>query len=896
MRISLTLLISILLIPEAFSQVLQGNIKDVEGQPVSYATVYIQELKQGTTSNSKGDYEIRLPDGKYTVVYQSLGYVPEFRNVTLNHNTLSINVVLQVQYYEIPEVRITPSGEDPAYGIMRKAIGLAPYYLNQVSYYKADVYLKGNLVINRIPKIIQRRMKAEARRGSGTSSGSPDIKEGDSYMMESMNEIEFTAPDQYIQHVLSSHSTFPEQGNSISPMDFIQASFYEPVLLDMFISPLSPDAFSHYRFKYDGASVQGNFFIDKIQVIPKRKSQQLFEGTIYIIEDLWCLHSVDLVNENIAGKVRIEQLYIPVEENIWMPVSHKFEINIAIIGFRADAGYGSSIKYLDVEPNHNLEKPQSLTADYTGNLIRPKPIQDNEISKTGEKIENILAKEELTNRDMIKLSNLMKKQTEESIPDSIKNNLEIKDKTTYVIDEDAGKKDSTYWAEIRPIPLSDAESKSIRISDSVKAKLIKRSSGSDTSLTEVRKKGKFVSAVKHITSGYTWSDTLGTSFTNGGLLKLKNLSFNTVDGFVYGIDFRFNKTWKKKTSLGLYPDFRWAFSRNTLMWRLNGQYSFDRSRQGQVYLRSGITSKDINNNGSINTFINSITTLLMKRNYLKLYESRYLTLGYRSELTNGLYLDLSAGYEDRRVLMNNTDFALIKTSREYSDNIPDNTYLENPVNPGYELSDQKHGAFTTTFTYTPSQKYTLRDGVKIPRGSDYPTFKMTWTHGINKVEGTEPETKHFDLLKFEVSERQDIGAFGEFRWRYRSGGFLNNTRISYFDFFHFNAQPLLILFSDYEDAFMLPEFYSLSTPEFFSELHMKYTSPYLLIKLLPVISNSLMRENVSMSFLWSRYHEAYTEIGYSISELLLIGEAGVYAGFNNFNFSSIGAKIVFRFN
>ena len=164
--------------------------------------------------------------------------------------------------------------------------------------------------------------------------------------MESFNEIEFTAPDKYFQKVISYNSTFPAEGNEISPMNFIQASFYQPVLADMAISPLAPNAFSHYKFKYLGASLQGNFTINKIQVIPKRKSQQLFEGTIYIIEDLWCLHSVDLTNENLVGKIRIQQLYIPVQDDIWMPVSHKFEINIGIMGFKADAGYGSSVKYL----------------------------------------------------------------------------------------------------------------------------------------------------------------------------------------------------------------------------------------------------------------------------------------------------------------------------------------------------------------------------------------------------------------------------------------------------------------------------------------------------------------------------------------------------------------------
>ena len=94
------------------------------------------------------------------------------------------------------------TGEDPAYMIMRKAIGLAPYYLNNISRYKAEVYLKGNLVINKIPRILQKSMKMETTSNSATLSvGSKPKKEekvfkaGDSFFMESMNEIEFTAPD-----------------------------------------------------------------------------------------------------------------------------------------------------------------------------------------------------------------------------------------------------------------------------------------------------------------------------------------------------------------------------------------------------------------------------------------------------------------------------------------------------------------------------------------------------------------------------------------------------------------------------------------------------------------------------------------------------------------------------
>jgi hypothetical protein len=42
------------------AQILKGKITNLAGDPIQYATVYIQELKQGTTANVKGDYELRL--------------------------------------------------------------------------------------------------------------------------------------------------------------------------------------------------------------------------------------------------------------------------------------------------------------------------------------------------------------------------------------------------------------------------------------------------------------------------------------------------------------------------------------------------------------------------------------------------------------------------------------------------------------------------------------------------------------------------------------------------------------------------------------------------------------------------------------------------------------------
>ena len=883
----------------AASQKLKGKILDQAGQPVGYATVYIDQIKLGTTSNARGDYELRLPQGNYVVLFQSLGYEPVIESINIGENDVEKNAVLPEQIYEIQEVRISPSGEDPALSIMRKVIGLAPYYLNYIDHYKAEVYIKGNLYMRKIPKLIQKSMRMGSTGESnyvsagGKATENEDIiKEGDSFFLESYNEIEFTAPDKYVQRVISLNSTFPDQGNDISPMDYIQASFYQPVIAELAISPLSPQAFSYYKFRYIGTTFQGNNTINKIEVIPRQKSQQLFSGTIFIIEDLWCLHSVDLTNENIAGKIRVRELYIPVREDVWMPVSHQFDIDLHIIGIRADVGYTSSVKYLDVQPNEKLQKPGDLATGFAG---RYQP--DSLVTKSGSEINRILQKEELTNRDMVKLGRLLDKESKNTRPDSVVNSLEIKDNTIQIIEPGASRKDSSYWADIRPIPLSEIELKSVRKSDSIKiAASGIRKTVADTASSQGNQKRQsgFKTVVNRVMSGHTWSDTSGLRFTYGGLMNLKSLSFNTVDGFIYGLDFRINKQLKHSRSISVYPDFRYAFSREKLMWGVNANYSMQGMNPSWFYLRTGSTSSDMGNGGGINPLINSITSLLMEKNYLKIYGSRYLTLGYEKEIINGLKLNFEGGYEERRILDNTTSFSILDTKREYSPNIPVNGYLDPENGIGSYLADQKHFEFVTNVTFTPYQKYRVYKGNKLPQGSDWPTFIFTWKHGANLDSPYSGKYSHFDMFRFEVSQKRETGPFSEFGWRIKTGGVADNRNLPWFDFFHFNSQPVRVLINNYDDAFMLPAYYSLSTPEFFAEGHVRYTTPYLLLKLLPGLSKTLIRENLILSYLGTKNRGHYTEIGYSLSEIFFIGEVGIFAGFDNLKYNSFGVKFTLR--
>lgn len=886
----LSILIFLLSILNTHSQSLKGLIKNSEGEPVSFATVYVNELKHGTTANIKGEYEIKLEPGEYTVFYQSLGYNPVIKTLTVGNSDIEMNVTLNIQYYQIPEVRVNASGEDPAYRIMRKAIGMAPYHLNRVKHYQAEIYIKGSVLINKIPRLVKRNLKANA--------GDIEITEGDSYLIESLNRIEFDAPDYYKQTVIAQQSTFPDtQQSDISPMDVVRASFYQPVLADIAISPLSPNAMAHYRFSYEGSTPQGKYVINKIKVIPKRKSQQVFEGVIYIIEDLWCLHSLELTNNNLAGSINIQQVYTPVEDDIWMPVSHNFDVKVDIMGVDADGTYGSAVTYDEVIPNDELPKPEELALNPTAEQQILE--EQRKSSEKQEKIEEILKKEELNNRDMSRLSRLMEKEAAES--SDKKEDLEITNNRTVTVKEDAAKKSSEFWAEMRPIPLSSEEKESVRVSDSLKVEAGILAPGSkNDSLSSSRggkKRSAFVKTVNDIFLGETWyTENRKNRFRTGGLVNPDKFGFNPVDGFKYGVDFNYFHSSDSGITFNITPEVGYDFAKQRLSWRTSGLITYNHMNQSRIIFWMGRESRDFTNSAGISPFINMTSSLLLKDNYMRLYDSRYFTIRQRSEYFNGFYVQFRYSYDDRRLLINNSQFSLFRKDELYTENIPDNPYLGNPGDTGaeYLLTDHVNHRFSTVISYIPRQRYRITNGKKSPAGSDYPTFKIYYDHGINIREGNQYD--HFDHIQFEANQSEPVGAFGEYSWRIRIGGFLKKDKLQFQDFNHFNIQSLPFLIRNHEDAFMLPSYYSLATPEHYIEAHARYTTPYLLIKLLPFLSNTLMRENISLAYLYSPATSHYYELGYTLSEVFLVGRIGFFAGFRDLSYSSAGVRFTFIFN
>ncbi len=86
---------------------ISGAIKDKKnGESLIGATVFVKELKTGTTSNLYGFYSISLQEGKYTIAYSYMGYFTVEQTITLTSNK-TVNIDLEPKLEVLNEVVVT---------------------------------------------------------------------------------------------------------------------------------------------------------------------------------------------------------------------------------------------------------------------------------------------------------------------------------------------------------------------------------------------------------------------------------------------------------------------------------------------------------------------------------------------------------------------------------------------------------------------------------------------------------------------------------------------------------------------------------------------------------------------------------------------------------------------
>ena len=213
---------------------------------------------------------------------------------------------------------------------------------------------------------------------------------------------------------------------------------------------------------------------------------------------------------------------------------------------------------------------------------------------------------------------------------------------------------------------------------------------------------------------------------------MKSVSFNTVDGFVIGTGMKFSSKTGQKGRLTVDPSVKYAYSREKLMWTVSANNLYNPMTAGS-FLHAQEAIRQASPVG-INPFLNTVSSLFFRNNPMKLYNGKFITAGHRGDLANRLNLSLSGMWEKREVLQNTNIILIFQSPEKVIQSIflkvASPPEIQNPARQSC-LSNHNSASFTAELSWTPRQRYRIRNGVKLNEGSDWPTFKMFYKHGYN---------------------------------------------------------------------------------------------------------------------------------------------------------------------
>ena len=851
------------------AQVFKGVITDSTGQPIPFSTVFVKELSFGTAANIDGGFELMLTKGTYTFVFQCMGYKSVTKNIAIDKAVVTQHIVLQNIAYTLSEVTITSDAEDPAYKIMRNVISRAPLYANLINSYKADVYIRGSMEIEEIASLVKLLARNEMKE--------QNIKEGDKYLEESVNEIEFRSPNIVRQKVKSIHSSFPgnNTNNSSGAIGYISQNLYQPGFFGTAKSPLTAGAFAYYRYHYEGEFKAGEYTVDKIKVIPKGDGPQYVSGYLFIIEGLWCIYSLDFtVNAQLGTTIQVVQSFAEVKPGIWLSMNNHFKLKIDMAAGKSTINYHTSVKYNAIDINQAAYRSTVNLADaQLQNKAGLSAKARKSTQKADKKINKLSQNGKMTNKDADRIAGLLNKKKEIAIKDSLKNDHSFVETYKTTFDSAAFRHDSVYWNSIRPIPLTINEEKSINKLDST---LLVRRNTSDTS--KVKKAGNKKLAKVLLTGGNYEPDST-ILFRSSGFIYPKGIQYNLVDGLVV----KTNYYWQKKPGNGKQYSVRftpgYAFTRGAFLWDSQIDYTNTKKYRQSFGLKYGSDSKDFNTRGAM-ALENTVYTLFLRENLSRLYLNHYLNAYFYQQLSHELNVQVAVTAEQNNVCDNNTDYSFFyrdtKTFKLNSDGIPPES-----------MANHRNLQFVISISYKPSPFYYVKDGYKVARPglNKAPTFNLFYAKGL-PVAGFDTD---FDLLKLKVNQNVSTGRRSSFSYVAEGGYFLNTSNIYFNQFKHFETQPLIVGIKNLYPSFQSVDYYSNSTDSWFVSAHAKYQTQMLLLKRLPFIRNRLWDESLMTNFLYTPEMGSVLELGYSIGNELY--NVGGFVGFDAHGFKASGLRI-----
>lgn len=279
--------------------------------------------------------------------------------------------------------------EISADSIIERVMTFAPLYETIVSDYRANLYIKGKMDIQK-KNFILRYVPSMFRLQKG-------VRE---YLLETYSDLHYTAPNIYDQKVKASQGTV--RGNRGLPglLEYFNVNIYSSSLLndERLLSPLAKNGQKYYKYRIDSVMGDPNNLDYRVRFIPRTKSDQLVGGYMVVSSNVWSVREIRFSgrSELITFTCWIKMGDVD-KKNEFLPVRYEVEALFKFLGNKVDGNYTASLDYKSIElkekkvrkkekKNYNLSESFSLQCDTnayktdasTFAIMRPIPLSESE--------------------------------------------------------------------------------------------------------------------------------------------------------------------------------------------------------------------------------------------------------------------------------------------------------------------------------------------------------------------------------------------------------------------------------------------------------------------------------------------------------------------------------------
>lgn len=785
------------------AQVFKGRISDPEGAPIPFVRIYIENAKTGTLAREDGSFALPVPEGKSRIVIQHLGYARRVIEVEMPGAEFSL-ITLEPEGITMQAVEITGGKKDPAYEIMEQLIAHKQENLKETGSFIRQTYSKirlekdtlpgkqSNTTVTTTASSDQVSMEIGARKKKKTAAdtlATDTVKEVWPRLVavvESRYAGFFQAPGQY-KTVIDAYKKTSEEDK---PSSGLSAEFGPRMEMDI----------SHpYLFNPDPTQVTLNFYKNLIQAtsLGDRPWVSPLHSELWRVTYTYRLEEKALIDGQVHYKIAITprnnqspsfEGYIWVIDKQWVIKEAEFEIMPSTLSFfrkfRLHHWYarGENGAWLIEKESYDYEAREgrelyrgsttAIHSDYQLEVTHPKNFFSSELVRATEQ---------------------------------------------------AFERDSSYWAEIRPVKLELQEQSFLRAQDSIRTYLT-----STEYLAEQDSIYNHLSLKDIVLTGIGFRDRKRKMQYYFSPL-LSQMQWFGVGGYRHALSFDVDKFLDRGKILHMGSNLDFGFVNKDLKGELRVGLTYNPRRFARWHLRAGDIYGMVNPN-------ETITAIISRGNFIS---KKYIGGGHRFEVVNGLYFDFGFEFADRSSI---DQLQLEQWTKDLfgENNVP------------LEFDPYREMLFDFRLQFTPFQKYQTMPHRKVLLGSKWPTFELKYKKGVAGIFGSEI---NFDFIQIKAEQEFRPGTLGIGRWSLAAGTFLQANNLRFNDYTFFRGSDPFLFVNPLQNFQLLGR--TLSTPNEYVRGHYLHDFGRILTNKIPLVRRTQLEMAAGAGILYVRDSDFY---------------------------------------